>query len=64
MRWGLHRSLDFLGPHCHQKVAPVFTFSLRDSHPNTIENIVVSFHFSLYVQPNIPSIVIIVYVYR
>jgi hypothetical protein len=26
----------------------------RDSHPNTIENVAVPFHPSLYVQPNTP----------
>jgi hypothetical protein len=34
------------------KITPVFTSSLLDSQPNTIENVGASFHLSLYIQPN------------
>jgi hypothetical protein len=56
MKRGRHRPLEFLGSRRHQKTTPVFTSSLRDSHPNTIETVAIYFNLSMYIQPNTPLI--------
>jgi hypothetical protein len=44
----------FFGTVSLPKIAPVFTLPPCDPHPNIIENVVVPFHPSLFIQPNTP----------
>jgi hypothetical protein len=52
MSRGRHRLLDFFGITPSTKITLVFTLPPLDSQPNTIKNVAVSFHPSLYIQPN------------
>jgi hypothetical protein len=49
---GVTPSLRFFGITSPLKITSEFTSLPLDSQPNTIENVSVSFHPSLYIQPN------------
>jgi hypothetical protein len=54
---GASQSPWYFGITPSPKITPVFTPPLLDSQSNTIENVAVWFHHSLYIQPNAQDLV-------